>query len=315
MGSKAKCSLCGAILLTTIILIACSLQKVSSTEVGVVYDAVWGVLHDDILTEGLHTKPPFGDIILWPSIYSYMEFSEAKGTQITCNSKDGVAIGVDASFQFVPRKKDVFELTNTYQDFDTYYEVVRITARSALRDGCGNFTSIEFQTKRSDVQLTMDSYLTGEVGKIFSDVVDMQLRNIERPVLFEVAVQNKEAQRTDIDLAENERNQKKTEAEANKNEALQDAIKTLTAAYTFGNVTKEFAENNARGRQFQYERYAEIFAIAKTRNQFDEAGILAYIGNTFLGTKGNAHVAVSLPSRLSYMEEKTCEAPTAAPTN
>ena len=54
------------IFILTIILIACSLETIDSTEMGLAYNTPQCILDTEVQTEGLKGKAPFGEFILWP---------------------------------------------------------------------------------------------------------------------------------------------------------------------------------------------------------------------------------------------------------
>merc|ERR1719450_1430208 len=56
---------CGLLVLLAIILIACSLERIEATEVGLEYNSPQGALSKEYLTEGLHAKAPFGTFVIW----------------------------------------------------------------------------------------------------------------------------------------------------------------------------------------------------------------------------------------------------------
>merc|ERR1711871_652510 len=216
------------------------------------------------------------------------------------NSKDGVRINVDASFQFVPQKSMVRSLTLMYKSFEDYEKVVNVQARSSIRHGCRNVTALEFQTQRSAVREKLETELITDVTKLHSDVFDVQLRNIDRPQAYEAAVSEKETARADIDLAKNQRKQENVKAQTEKEEASKLAFQTLDTARTEANVTVSFAENRAAAARDKFVEYARIYGDAKRTHGLTDAGILAYIGNGIFGPSTNSKVAVGAPSQLTY---------------
>jgi hypothetical protein len=101
-----------------------------------------------------------------PQIVEFKGTPSSSGTSATrvargiaCNSKDGIQISLQASFQFVPKQAAIYKLTMDYTDFKTYEKLVKIQARSAIRHGCGNFTAQDFQTRRAEVQVRASSKL------------------------------------------------------------------------------------------------------------------------------------------------------------
>ena len=337
-SNKEKClgkSCCCAFLtlvLLLVILLPASLQKVGSTEVGLAYDSVWANLRESIMTEGLKTKPVFGDIILWPTDYQIIEFSGTpykddieKG--IMCNSKDGIQIQLQASFQFVPLQDKVYELTMNFRDFEGYKKLVTIQARSAIRHGCGTFTAQDFQLQRAKVQTSMQCLVKGYLGsndvgydtatcgeyytnatswqaplKFHAVVKLLQLKNVDRPRSYQAAVEDKETARSDILLAKNERSQRETQAQTVKDKSVQTAKIILDTANTDANVTMAFAKADAQAVLERYQAYEQAYGLAKTNLSLSDVGILAYFGNQMVGGKAGENQTMAIPAtaKVSY---------------
>merc|ERR1712188_140554 len=97
-GTPVKLACCGlwslVIVILTIILIACSVETIDSTEMGIAYNAPQAILSDKVKEEGLHSKPPFGYYILWPRTHETMHQT------VSGMSSDGVITKVEVAFQF-----------------------------------------------------------------------------------------------------------------------------------------------------------------------------------------------------------------------
>ena len=116
--------------LNVILLLALSLEQVGSEHYALPYNTVTGKLNDDVKSEGLHAKPPYGKFILWPKTYA------TKNEGVRCNSLDGVRVKLDVSFQYLPRQKSLFDLTKTYEEESNYEVVLAWHSRSAIRNAC-----------------------------------------------------------------------------------------------------------------------------------------------------------------------------------
>lgn len=330
---KCCCAAFSILVLLLVILLPASLQKVGSTEVGLAYDSVWGILSDDVVGEGLKTKPVFGDIILWPTDYQIVEFAGSpykdnldKG--ILCNSKDGIQISLQASFQFVPLQSKVHELTLNFKNMEGYTKLVTVQARSAIRHGCGEYTAQDFQTKRAEVQKMMEckvkQYLgSAEVGadpgctqswnstswvaplRFHAVVKLLQLKNVDRPRSYQVAVEDKETARSDILLAENERQQATTKAQTTRDRAEQRAKAIINTAETQANVTLSYATADAQAVLERYKAYETAYGLAKENLTLSEVGVLAYFGNQMVGGKAGENQTMAIPAtaQVSYVND------------
>jgi hypothetical protein len=92
----------------------------------------------------------------------------------------------------------------------------------------------------------MESKVKEYCEKVYQATVKLlQLKNIERPAQYQSAVEGKESARSDIILAENERQQKLTVSYTALDKSYQLANATLDSAYTDGNITLAFAKADA----------------------------------------------------------------------
>lgn len=280
------------VIIIAIILISTSVSKIESTEVGVEYKVVIAELNPDILKEGLNNLTPFSEVIRWPINYQTIE------NVLVCNSKDGIKIDLDISFQYIPIKSAIFELTKQYKDFSTYREIIIYIARSSIMQSCSSFSSEDFQKTRSLVRSKIEQDIISNMYYFKSNVIDLQLRNIDRPERYEDAIAMTENARTDIVLAENERQQKITGANTNLTVNIQNANKTLDLANTEAAIIQLTAQYESEAILQWYASKMNILKNIKTKNNFTIVNLLSYVGNNIFSSK--AKLIVSEPSQLVY---------------
>jgi len=287
------------------------LEKVGSTEVALAYDNVWADLSDKILTEGLKTKPTFGSLVIWPTDYQLVEFTglsskDSGDSQVRCNSKDGIQITLSSSFQFVPSSEMIYDLTMKYRDFENYEALVKIQARSAIRHACGDYTAEQFQTERAAVQTKMENNVKNYTATNFGAIVKLlQLKNIQRPAAYQRAVEESEAARADITLAQNERDQELTKANIQYDKAFQLARATMSSANTTANIIVAFATADATAVKERYKAYEDSYSAAKETHGLSIPGILSYFGTQMINSKSGPNQVHNLPStaKLDYKDE------------
>jgi len=336
-GAKAKCGICGGLTLLTLILCAIlipnSLEKVGPTEVGLTYNVVFPHLSKEAKMEGLHSKPPFGTIIKWPKDQKIVEFKgkpmiktkhndecedndedndsdactmKVMTGRVDCNSYDGIKIEMDIAFQFIPDTQKIYELTLLYENFNKYQELIKIQARSSIRHGCGKYTAQQFQEMRPMVAKTMLADVKQDCSEKFMAIVsDLQIKNIERPRVYQAAVDERESARADIDLAENERQQRITKASTSLANAKIEAKAVLDSAYTAGNVTMAYATAAANAHKKRYSTYAKVYASAKKDLGLTHPGTLSYFASEMVRDKGGANQVMNMaaPAQTSYKAE------------
>ena len=145
--------------------------------------------------------PPFPGLVLWPQREQEVLFERKALGLITCNSRDGLRVVLDVSFQYKIPENRVFDLSMKYKDFSTYSKLVESVARANIQHSCGEFTAENFQTLRNDVANTISVALKNELEvKLSSFVSQTQLRNIARPTEYDNAVRDKENALNEIKL-------------------------------------------------------------------------------------------------------------------
>lgn len=303
MDQEKKNKLCRltalAVVLVVLITVPASLEKVSSVEVGYAYDTVWGSLHEEQLSEGLRSIPTFGKLVLWPTRNTEVDLS------CQCNSKDAIVIQIEADFLFVPITEKTLALTKRYKDWESYLEVVTLSARSSVRNSCGDFTALEFQTRRDEVQRDMTKKVGLDLESMLSaTVLTLNLRNIERPWEYAEAVNARESARADIDLANEQRKQEMTKATTLELNSFLEANKTLNTASTLADVQLAFSESQYNGTMDRWATYARVLSLAQQTHNLTVKGVLAYLSNELIGSQhGTQHVAVDSPAKVSYRDE------------
>lgn len=280
-----------------IVILSMSIESVDSEHYAVTYSPVTGEIDDDIKGEGLHGKGAFGQFILWPKTYSTMKVTEE------VNSYDGVLIEVQVSFQWLPHHGALYDLTRLYIDVDKYSKVLKRSTTAAIRDACSEFETLEYQTKRVQVQERIYTYMSERISLLEADVIDVQLTSIERPVDYEAAVDLKEAARNDIDQAENEREQALIQAETILLEATTTSEKYLDTAYTTADNTLAYAIAEADAITNYYETIASTYKAVRSTHSFSSEALLTYIATRLVDSSTGVSIGYDAPARVSYASE------------
>lgn len=244
-GSKWKYRLLGVSIVTfavlIVILVPSSLEQIASTEVALSYDKVLSVLGDEVLTEGLRSKPTFGSMIKWPITNQRMEHN------LTCNSFDAIIIEILVDILYVPNAKDVRALTLNFVDFEGYQKIVSSVSTSAIRNACGGFTAREFQTNRATVAQSMEASVRADLSQyLFTTVLTVNLRNIERPEKYQNAVDISEAALADIELAKKQEEQQVIMARTMLVQSQVGANKTINNAEAEANIMVARSEQEVK---------------------------------------------------------------------
>jgi len=291
------CAISTCVIVTTIVsfliaLVVLSVSQISSTEVGIEYKTVVAELNPELMTEGLHSHTPFSTIIRWPITYQTIE------TNLICNSKDGIQITLDVSFQYIPSKNSIYNLTKQYGNFENYQKIVISNTQSSIRHTCSDFTSVEYQQSRENVHANLQTNIISVLSSIKANVIELQLRNVDRPDRYENSIAQTEDARSDINLAKNERLQNLTQVNTLLIEAKQNSNKTLDLANTQARVILTKAQLEANIITLWYNTRKNIYVNIKNVHNFSIPNLLSYLQYQIFSTSGN--MVVSEPSKLKY---------------
>jgi len=288
--------ICGIIGLTILILIATSIEKLASNELGLKYDTIAKSLGTEVQGEGLHFGPPGFMFIIFPSVYETMEFRD-----ITCLNKDGVIIELEVSYQFKANGKYMHQLIKQFKDFDGYKRILQASGKSAVHDSCANFSTTEFQTDRGKYQESLREIMRTYCNSLYCELNDLQVNKVQRPIEFETAVKEKEAAKENIKVALNERPRKILQAQTELEQATKQAEIIMNNAQTQAKILKNKAETEAKALKFQYEKDLEVYKNVKESQGLDNEALISYIGVRAIANSHNeVNIAMKSPAKTSY---------------
>lgn len=287
-----------ALVVMTISLLAVSLKKLASDEVGLQYDTIQKDLNNKVFTEGLHTGPPGYKFIIFPNVYTTLEYKRQK-----CLNNDGVPINIDVSFQFKANLSKLHDIVMDFQDFEGYKKVLTFAGRSVLHETCSYFTTAQFQAERGNFQTRLSNVLRSRYLSLHAHVTDLQVNNIERPKEYEAAIRSKERAKEDIEVAEQERPRLLTEANTTKREAESEATIILDKAESEGRILLGRARAEAEAIKDQYEKEAEAYesVVSVGGLHFTPEGFISYLGvRVIAAAKNPVYIGLKSPAKTSY---------------
>ncbi|KAL8588907.1 hypothetical protein ACOMHN_047019 [Nucella lapillus] len=295
MGRAIVGCICFGVVVGLVLLIslfAVSMKKLQSDEVGLQYDKIQKTLGGEVFTEGLHLGPVGYSFIIFPNVYTTLEYDDVK-----CLNKDGVPIQIDVSFQFKVVLWYMKNIVMDFKDFSGYKDVLRLSGASVIRETCSLFNTSQFQAERGNFQTTLSNILKARYGKLHADVTDLQVNNIKRPSEYEAAIRSKERAREDIGVARNERPRLITEANTTRRAAQSDAQIIRNKAESDARVLENKAKTEASAILIQFEREAESYEniVSSSGLAFSPQGFISYLSTRVLASAKNP-VFVSLPS-------------------
>ncbi|KAL8559132.1 hypothetical protein ACOMHN_046180 [Nucella lapillus] len=304
MGLEAK-QVCIAVIVVVMllvimtgILVATSLKKLASDEVGIQYDTLQKDLDDKVFTEGLHTGPPGFEFIIFPNVYTTLEYD-----RLWCLNKDGVPIAVDISFQFKALVNHIREIVMDFKDFEGYKKVLRNSGSAVIHEACSQFNTSQFQAERGNFQTTLANILKKRFSSMHADVTDLQVNNIRRPQAYEAAIRSKERAREDIKVATNERPRLITEANTTRLEAVSEAKIILNKADSQARILNNKAKADAQAIVTQFEKEADAYEsiVSPSGLQFTPEGFISYLGvRVIASAKNPVYIGLESPAKTRY---------------
>lgn len=301
-STKKKCFVIGVIVVAlaalTIGLVASSLKKLASDEVGVQYDTIQKSLDTEVRKEGLHTGPPGFEFIIFPSVYRSMSFSD-----LSCLNKDGVQIVLDVTYQYKVKASKLRTVIVDFRDYDGYKDVLKYAGESALHEACSQFNTSQFQAERGAFQEAVRAKLQERYEELNADITDLQVSNIARPSEYESAIRSKERAREDIQVALNERPRLLTEADTGKREAETQAEIIKDKASSEARILENRAISEANAIIDQYSKEAEAYELILSSSglAFTVEGFISYLGvRVIADAKNPVHIGLQSPAKSSY---------------
>ncbi len=263
------------------------------------YDIHQHDLSEEVQGEGLHFETPGYRFVKFPATFTTIVYDD-----LECLNHDGVAIVLNVSFQYRPLRNSIYGLAIQFRNESAYQVVIETEGRSVVHSACAEFNTTEFQTKRAEFESRMRDLLDARVQKFFTNVSDVQVRNILRPTAFENAVRSKETAREDVNVAMNMREQRITESMTVLREAETNAMITINRANSDARVTLTRANAEAMAILDEFEREAETYAQIVESQDLTIPGLLAYLGTRVIGESDQTVLGnVQHPAKPSYADE------------
>lgn len=295
-------------LIVAIILLAVSLKKISSTEIGVEYDKWAKELDNAAKMGGLHAGPPGYRFIKFPSTQITAEISD------TCVSKEGIRVHFAVSYQFLMPVQWVVGAIQKYRDFSKWSTIVEAAGNSAVQHSCSAFNVTNFQSMRNLIQVDMfeelKKKLEGSNGMddnthdgVYARAVSLQLKNVELPNEYTNAVSDKQSAKEDIALAKNQRNQELTKANTELFAVKAEATKILENALNDVNVTLTEADLTAAQTMFTFAEETETIKQAKETFNLTTNGLLSYMANQLYAEAPTLKASIRAPADISVRDE------------
>jgi len=285
------------VLFTT--LIAESILVVQNDEIALIYNNVSREFdrNQTPLQQGRYAVQTGQSFFIFKRVFVLLKLEGSDG--VTCLTKDGLSLDLEVTFQYRLRQDELVTMISTL-DAD-YQNVITLVAMAAIRDSCGNFSSVEFYYNRGAVQDDMNSRVVTRLDNIYCDGGLLQLVNVEFADDFSNAVQSTQAAIQDVTQAQNERQQLLVEAQTEVLQSLQYADITITNANAEAEVILANAEAEAMSINATLDAQLEVYqSISFTLGLSGEA-LINYIAiQTLSNSENQVTLAIESPAAFSF---------------
>jgi hypothetical protein len=185
--------------------------------------------------------------------YEFSNSPRATLPTIQCRTQDGLAVALEISFQFRVLANSIYEIYTEY-GADMKPVLLRM-AIDSISETATEFSAFDFFTKRTLISDTMKQRLDARLRvDMYTQVVFFQLRSIDLPDDYELALQLTEVTKQDI---------LKAEAEKNKNNVTQQM--RVEVADISQMITINQANGAAQSKKLKADSVAQTFLEIQTQ--------------------------------------------------
>jgi hypothetical protein len=257
-----------------------SLDSLEYNNIGLNYSSYFKSVENKTYSSGFHFIGLGHDFISYDINIKTMEFSNGpKATlpSIKCRTQDGLPVGLEISFQYRVLPETIYEIYTEYgADMNP---VLLRTAIDQISETATEFNAYDFFTKRTQISAEMKAKLDTRLRQdMYSEVVFFQLRSIDLPDDYELALQQTEVTKQDI---------LKADAEKNKNNVTQQMrveVASISQAVTINQAT-----GAATSKKLKADSVAQTFLEIQTKQ-----------GQAYADVKKN--LTFTNPELIQYMQ-------------
>jgi len=260
-SQKTTISSMGCVLFV-LILSLCSIGSLQPTEYGLTYNNIMKSMGTEIYHGGRHWLWPWGTFITFPATVVTVEFSNdesAHNGPLETRTKDGLALELSLSFQYLVEKENV---TKLYSLANRFYEPLFIrNARDVLLKAGGDYDAAEYWLERGRIGQEMHLLVTKRLHQSYATCTGLQLLVIHLPPEFESSIVDTQVQKQRIETRQKEQQSARIEAET----------KVIESEFN-RNIT--VLNEGAKAEFFRIEQEAE--AVAQQKRIETEAFVMKY---------------------------------------
>jgi hypothetical protein len=254
--------------ISILVLVFTSFRSLEVNEIGLNYSGITKTVDNELYTSGIHFLGVGHSFIKYPTTAQTYEFSKAKGShapQVRSRTKDGLEVELEISFQYLYISTQVYDLYMTY-GMNQLVPCKKI-AIDILTDVATQFMASQFFFDKRKISDSMQKQLNGTFAQYCYATVDyFQLKSIDLPDKYEMAIQETETMKQDIHKADAEKQKMAVELQTK-----------IMQAQISSNVNINQAEASGQSFFKIQTQQAQSLAEIKRTLGFDNNQLLGYL--------------------------------------
>jgi regulator of protease activity HflC (stomatin/prohibitin superfamily) len=254
--------------ISVLVLIFTSFRSLEVNEIGLNYSGITKSVDRDLYTSGIHFLGVGHSFIKYPTTVQTYEFSKSAGSDaasVRSRTKDGLEVELEISFQYLYLAEKLYDVYMVY-GMKQHVPCKKI-AIDILTDVATQYIASQFFFDKEKISFAMRDSLNSSFYQFcFSTVEYFQLKSIDLPDKYEIAIQETEVKRQDIHKAEAEKSKMQIELETR-----------VQQAQIASNVNINAAKGS--GESFYRVQYQQAASLAEIKNAlgFDNNQLLRYL--------------------------------------
>lgn len=254
--------------ISILVLIFTSFRSLEVNEIGLNYSGITKSVDKDLYTSGIHFLGVGHSFIKYPTTVQTYEFSKSVGSDahsVRSRTKDGLEVELEISFQYLYMSTSLYDLYMMYGQRENV--PCKKIALDILTDTATQYIASQFFFDKDKISFSMMKALNETFSTYcFATVEYFQLKSIDLPDKYEIAIQETEVKRQDIHKAEAEKSKMQIELET-----------IVQQAQIASNVNINQARGS--GESFYRVQYQQALSLAEIKRSlgFNNDQLLRYL--------------------------------------
>lgn len=280
-------------------LLAVSFSSLEPTEYGIAINGNTQQIDPEIRSGGRHFLGLGWYFVRFPNTVIAQQFTSEQKTSIPARSSDGLKVMLDISFEYQYLKSDLVML---YMKFaENPHDPISKIAREAVRVATSRFTATSFFTARNNISLSMYEELRAALLEVHCHLNSFQLLNIQLPAKFDLAIQQTEITRQNIETARQQQARALIEADTQVEAAKQQALVIKTRAEAEANATRTQGMAEANSIVVRARNLVDgLLALSNNMTMSSNELLAYYWVQALQDTKAKTVYSVAKPPEIQF---------------